>query len=213
MTENNTSNVLPETEKITEELAATTPNENSEEILVPIKFNKEVKMLSVEEAAALAQKGMKYDLISDVLDSLKSLSAENGKSVTQFINGLVEEQYAKKKKLISDKCGGDQDFAEHVLNLEKENRQIGLMGFEELQSHFPKIKSLEQLPNEVLQAAQLKGTLLLDEYLRYKLAEQRASLNATQKSKLAEFSSIGSQRNKNGKDSTEATAFLKGLWN
>jgi len=53
---------------------------------------------------------------------------------------------------------------------------------------------------------------LLDEYLRYLLAQKR---NAEERKKLSEFSkgaSIGSQLNRNGNISPEASEFLKGLW-
>ena len=41
----------------------TEPSKN--EILIPVKFNKEIKNLTADEAAQLAQKGMKFDAISD----------------------------------------------------------------------------------------------------------------------------------------------------
>lgn len=213
MTEKTKTSVLPEAETVNSGQEATIPNKNSEEILIPIKFNKEVKKLTVEEAAALAQKGMKYDLMSDILNTLKELSADSGKSVTQFLNQLKQERYSKRKQFLEEKCGGDGDFAEHILKLENEKNESAIMGFEELQKHFPQFKALEQLPEEVLQAAELKGTLLLDEYLRYRLVQNKAASDAAKKIKLSEIASVGSQLNRNGRENAETAEFLKGLWN
>ena len=58
---------------------ATTPNALSE-VVIPVKFNKEIKNLTVEEASLLAQKGMKFDLIKDDFEKinyeLKNFSEE-----------------------------------------------------------------------------------------------------------------------------------------
>ena len=43
-----------------EEILDTTPKEDT---VIPIKFNKEVRNLTVEEASVLAQKGLKFDTI------------------------------------------------------------------------------------------------------------------------------------------------------
>ena len=58
----------------------TTPLETPE-ITVPIKFNKEIKEIPLSEASALAQKGMKFDLISEEYKTLKKLSQKNNKTV------------------------------------------------------------------------------------------------------------------------------------
>ena len=62
----------------------TTPK-NAEEIFVPVKYNREIKELKLDEAARLAQKGLKFEAIADDYEALKGIAAENGRSVTAFI--------------------------------------------------------------------------------------------------------------------------------
>lgn len=196
---------------ITEENEDTTPLENTE-ITVPIKFNKEIREIPLAEAAVLAQKGMKFDLISEDYKNLKELSLKSKKSVPQFLEDLKTEDYNKRVKELCEKCGGDEALAQHITDLENKCKTENLRGFGELQKNFPKFKTLQDLPEEIIEAATLKGTLLLDEYLRYLLAQKR---NAEERKKLSEFSngaSIGSQLNRNGNISPEASEFLKGLW-
>lgn len=190
----------------------TTPDSPQSDILIPIKFNKEIKNLTVEEASQLAQKGMKYDLVSDVLNTLKNLSAENGKSITQYLNKLKQEHLNKRAKLIEEKCGGDKEFAQHILALEGNVLPSDISGFDELKKNFPQIKSLDDLPETVVESARLKGTLLLDEYLRFLLASQNAAKEAEKQTKQAIKSSVGSQLNKIGRINPETAEFLKGLW-
>ncbi len=198
----------PEAEEINED---TTP-ESSREITVPIKFNKETREIPLAEAAVLAQKGMKFDLISEDYKALKELSLKNEKSVTEFLDFLKTEEHNKRVKELTEKCGGDEALAEHITNLENENNVENLRGFSELQKNFPKFKTPKDLPEEIKEAASLKGTLLLDEYLRYLLKHKR---NADETAKTNEFSSnasVGSQLNRKGNISPEASEFLKGLW-
>ena len=198
-------------EGITENNEATTPLENTE-ITVPIKFNKEVREIPLSEASALAQKGMKFDLISDDYKTLKGLSLKNNKSVTEFLEDLKTKDYNKRVKELTEKCGGDEALAQHITDLENKNEKENLRGFTELKKNFPKFKTLEDLPEEIKENAMLKGTLLLDEYLRYLLLQKR---NADERAKFNKFSSeasIGSQLNRKGNITPEASEFLKGLW-
>ena len=81
-------NVSLETEAIpessekdgTEETMETIP-EASNEIFVPVKFNKQIRNLELDKAAELAQKGLKFEAIAADYDNLKRIAAENGKSV------------------------------------------------------------------------------------------------------------------------------------
>ena len=212
MIENNRNNesALAENEEL-RNVEDTTPKEEPE-ATIPVKFNKEIKNLTVDEAAKLAQKGMKYDLIFNDYETLKNLSRKNGKSVTEFVEGLKADDYDKRLKELTEKCGGDEALAEHIVKLESENASDTANGFGELQNNFPEIKSLEELPEEIVEAAKLKGTLLLDEYLRYLLKQKRYSEEMKKTGKLSENASVGSQLNRRGKISPEASEFLKGLW-
>lgn len=203
---------IEQPEAMSEENGTTqTKGEELNEIVIPVKFNKEIKNLTIEEAAVLAQKGMKFDLISKDFDELKQISRKNGKSVAQFIEHLKNEEYSKRKEELLEKCSGDEELAEHILTLEN-SQKADLKGFDEIKQYFPKIKALEQLPESVLENARLKGTLLLDEYLRYRLEEKKRLGEAISLQESNSFSSLGSQQNKKAEINPETLEFLKGLW-
>ena len=199
--------IAEETEKIED----TTPLETPE-ITVPIKFNKEIKEIPLSEASALAQKGMKFDLISEEYKTLKNLSQKNNKSIKEFLEDLKLENYNKRAKELCEKCGGDEALAQHILNLENNGETENINGFDELKSYFKNIKKVEDLPDAVIDAARLKGSLLLDEYLRYLLIQKREKENAVNISRFSKDASIGSQLNRKSNITPEASEFLKGLW-
>ncbi len=179
---------------------------------IPIKFNKEVKNISVAEAQMLAQKGMKYDLIAEDYKRLQELSRESGKSVTEFLEALRLKNYDMRVNELTEKCGGDRELAEHIISLENTVQNKADNGFSELIQYFPEIKTKEDLPYEILQASELKGTMLLDEYLRYLLNKRVNDKQIREMGKFGERASIGSQISRMGAISPEATEFLKGLW-
>ncbi len=70
------ASVEPQTETENLSEGATTPAASREEPFLRIRFNKQTVELDREEAVTLAQKGMKYDRISEEYDRLKGLAAE-----------------------------------------------------------------------------------------------------------------------------------------
>lgn len=189
------------------------PSENEQaenEIFVPIKYNKQVLNLKLCEAQELAQKGMKFDTISKDYASLKDLALGCGKSVGEYIAHLQNEKTANRKTELLEKCG-DEQLIEHILTLEGGSKD-GLRGFDELHECFPKINTLEDLPQQVLDNAHLKGTLLLDEYLRYLHRQNTAAKDSIYAQKKAAVTATGSFKNRNGNASPETAEFLRGLW-
>ena len=74
----------------------TIPNE-AEKIFVPVKFNKEIRNLELGEAAALAQKGLKFDAIAKDYESLKRIAAQNGNSISgSAVWGLLSSFFGLK---------------------------------------------------------------------------------------------------------------------
>ena len=187
-------------------------DDKNTETVIPIKFNKEVKNLTVDEAAALAQKGMKYDLICSDYATLKQLSQHAGMSVSAYLESKKQEIIDKRKQELCEKCGGDTELAEHILKLETEKSGDSDFGFYEVKKYFPQYKNIEDLPIEVLEAAKEKGSLLLDELLRFRLEEKKRREEAIKLQKENELLSTGSQLNRKGAENPEATEFLKGLW-
>ena len=190
-------------------LTDTTPK-NDEPIKIPIKFNKETKNLTLEEATTLAQKGLKFESIEKEYNLLKQLASRENKSIPNYIAELERRYSEEKKQNLTEKCGGNEEIAQHILKLENE-KNIG-DGFEELITAFPEIKSKENLPQEVVTNAELKGTLLLDEYLRYLLSQKRNAQTIAQKQREGEKSSTGSLINHRDSHTSETEEFLKGLW-
>ena len=190
-------------------LTDTTPK-SDEQVKIPIKFNKETKNLTLEEATTLAQKGLKFESIEKEYNLLKQLASRENKSIPNYIAELERRYNEEKKQSLTEKCGGNQEIAEHILALEKEKKASD--GFEELSTAFPEIKSKENLPQEVLNNAELKGTLLLDEYLRYLLSQKRNAQTVARKQREGEKSSTGSLINRRDSQTSETEEFLKGLW-
>ena len=190
-------------------LTDTTPK-SEEPIKIPIKFNKETRNLTLEEATTLAQKGLKFESIEKEYNLLKQLALRENKSIPLYIAELDRRYNEEKKQSLTEKCGGNEEIAEHILSLENEKKAGD--GFDELTSAFPEIKSKENLPQEVLDNAELKGTLLLDEYLRYLLSQKRNAQTVARKQREGEKSSTGSLVNRRDSQTSETEEFLKGLW-
>ncbi len=192
-------------------MTTTSENESSKQ-RVPIKFNKETKMLPIEEASRLAQLGMKYETLSKELEALKALARLENKGVKAYLEGLLHEKQAERREELIAECGGNEQVADRLLRLENEDFNLEVLGFDELKESFPEIKSLEALPEKVVMASSLKGSLLLDEYLRYLLAEKLRLKELERNRRNAEMGSIGSQLNKSGAENIETLEFLRGLW-
>lgn len=186
----------------------TLPNE---EMLIPVKFNKEIKNIPLQRATELAQKGMKFEMIEENYETLKSLALAENKSVSEFLQSLKAEKAEMRKSQLIEKCGGDEELALHILELENASVKDNA-GFDEVEKFFPNIKTADMLPTEVLERSRLNNTKLLDEYLRYLLIEKLKRKRADAQTLKADQSSLGSLQNKNGAVDIEAVEFLKGLW-
>jgi len=209
---NNGQTVVPQTEdtlKETKNEATTLPNKD--ESTLEVKYNKEIHKLDLATATVLAQKGMKYDAIKEDYDFLKKLADKENLSVPSLLRSIADKNLENRKKELVEKCGGNQDMAEHILSLEDSKQNQGL-GFDELTIMFPEIKTEDDLPPSVLERAKERGTLLLDEFLRYRLENERKIKSASDNQKKAEKSSLGSQQNINNSLNPETEEFLKGLW-
>ena len=209
----NVSNVeaLPQAETKSTEINKETTPEQDTKIFIPVKYNKQVMNLDIESASELAQKGMKFDSISKDYEKIKQMAMDCGKSVSEFVDELQINTVNKKKDELTEKCGGDTALAEHILKLESQNTDE-LRGLGELKEKFPEFQSIENIPETVLEKAKLRGSLLLDEYLRYKLEQEIAVNNSISKQQQAENASTGSQLGKKGNENPETAEFLKGLW-
>lgn len=194
----------------TENLINDLPESEQKEITIPVKYNKEIKNLSIEDAACLAQKGLKFEAIEKDFTALKELASKENQSVPVFISNLCDRYTEEKKNALIEECGGNEEIAQRILNLEGNSQNTD--GLAELSEAFPEIKSLEDLPDEVLEKTQLKGTLPLDEYLRYLLQQNKQKKAFAEKQRQSEKSSTGSLANLKGAENPETEEFLRGLW-
>ena len=185
------------------------PAEN--EFLLPVKFNKQVLNLNLEKAQELAQKGMKFDLIAKDYEALKNLAKADNLSVGEYLMALERQKSNDRQNEILGKCGDDTEFAQYVLQLEK-GKTDEVKGFSELKENFPQIKGVEDLPESVVEAAKMKGTLLLDEYLRYLHTQDALMKKSIKNQREARECAMGPMLNKNGAENPAAAEFLKGLW-
>ena len=209
---NDGQTVAPQTEDISEEkVSEATILQSDDENTIEIKYNKEIHKLDLATAAILAQKGMKYEAIKDDYELLKKIAAREKISVPLLLRNIADKNLENRKKELVEKCGGNEDMAEHILSLEDSKQNQGL-GFDELTKMFPKIKTEDDLPYSVLEKAKMRGTLLLDEYLRYLLENERKTKIISDNQKKAEKSSLGSLNNLNNSSNPETEEFLKGLW-
>lgn len=184
---------------------------NESQIEVPVKFNKEIINLPLEKAQELAQKGMKFDMISADYEALKNLAKQSGKNVGEFIAELNNAAHERRLAEVTEKCGGDNEFAEHIVKLE--NADGGdIRGFDEVKGNFKDIKSIEDLPESVVEAAKLKGTLLLDEYLRYLHNQKKVVDESIKKQNDAKETAVGRFVKNTDGENPEAAEFLRGLW-
>lgn len=183
-----------------------------QEITVPVKFNGQLKNLTVGEASLLAQKGMKFDLIKEDFELLKNLAKRKNKSIPEYLQALKQGEIDSRKNELLEKCGGDTELAEKISELEERENGNTFDSFAEAKKFFPKIENEDSLPREVVESSKLKGTLLLDEYLRYLLAQKRRQEKSIKSKEEAEKSSVGSQFNRKNSLSSESEEFIKGLW-
>lgn len=208
MNENENKVTTPQETEQNENAPTTAPQ--VDEPFVPVKYNKEVINLSLEKAGELAQKGMKFEALSDELSLLKELATKSGKTVMQFLSSLKLQSDDAMVNSLKEKCGDDAALLNEVTKLSSKNEADD--GFAELQKHFPEIKSREALPQSVLENASLCARPLLDEFLRYRLLQEKAVKENLLSQQRARLSSTGSLINKSGGENPEAAEFLKGLW-
>ena len=180
------------------------------EVTVPVKYNKETRELSLEDASTLAQKGLKFEAIEKDYIALKSLAEKENKSVPQYISDLAAKRQEVLRENLTKECGGNEKMADRILSLEAQGEKE--LNLKEVYDTFPDIKTMDDLPEEVLDKCRLKGTLPLDEYLRYLLSQKRKVDEARKKQKESEASATGSLANLKGAENPETQEFLRGLW-
>lgn len=191
---------------------ATTPEAPTEKPQgITLKFNKEIREISLDEAVTLAQKGLKFDKISPELERIKSMAAKKGMSIGEFISEIENGELSRRRLELIESAGGNEELAEHILELEQKGEGKS-DSFELLRQEFPDISSPEDLPEEVLSELDLVGGNMLSAYLLHLHRENRLSAESRIRQEENRVSALGSQQ-KNAPEKTDANEeFIKGIW-
>ena len=209
--------------------------ENTEKPFI-VRYNHKDRELSREEAVTLAQKGMKYDSMTSVLDDLEYLSAIKEKPLNELLKEYISAEENAHKKSIVDMYGDDEKLVDMFMEKyrqetqqkfesakttkqkaeeEAEKKAVETLEgriadeFVILKKEFPEIADISDVPKAVLKEAE-NGTHLLDAYLRYKHQEKK-KIDA-EKQTAASNSKSTAGRMAGGENSDPImTAFLNGL--
>lgn len=174
------------------------PNEKEEGI--EVKFNKQLRRLSLSEARDFAEKGMKYDSLIPVLNRLKELSPDGSMSLAQLADHLFEEK---------EKRASDAQEAEELFG--RQNRLTAQ--FIELKTKFPEIGGIRDVPKSVIEQS-LNGEIpLYYAYLGYRHEQEQKARLAEQSSEKAKAATAGNLKDApDTLSSPEIAAMLKGIW-
>ena len=185
---------------------------SAEELSVKIDFDGEERSYSISEIKVLAQKGLDYGLIIGDYERIKQMARQNDKNVSEYLSFLEAQRFEARRAELLEKCG-DEELAGYILNLESECNTFDNRSFKELKEYFPNITDISELPECVVNSAKVKGSSIVDEWLRYRHKKQMrlSALNNLEAS--AANSSIGSQREHIAADYDPAKLqFIKGIW-
>lgn len=203
---------------------------------VPVKYNKQYRELTPDEASVYAQKGMKYESLEPHLAKLRLIGQQTGLSLEKILDGVYQASEDLARKRILEEAGGNQNLANKLMEARQlknksaydamlsdvqraaerqkdDNNQRLAAEFQELRAAFPALSGIDDLPDSVLQAALRSGRDLLSEYLRYQHTESRRVKQAEAQGEKARNAAVGSLAGDAAPDDTPAlSAMLKGVW-
>ncbi len=180
------------------ESEAATPSENEDGI--EVKFNKQLRRLSLSEARDFAEKGMKYDSLLPALNRLKELSPDSNMSLAQLADHLFKE---KEEKASLVQQAQEQDGRQNRLTAQ----------FLELKSKFPEIGGIRDIPESVIERS-LSGEIpLYYAYLGYLREEELKAARAVLADEKASAKTAGDLTDAPDRlSSPEIAAMLRGIW-
>lgn len=208
-----------ETEVTAEETdeGGTEPEETPAAPFLTVKYNKQHKDLSRDEAQLLAQKGMKWDAFMETHNQLLRLAETAGfKSVAEWTQEVTQRtENLELQKLINELGEGKEALAKEILEKRRTERGAKFKTVEqrereaeeaeqaaraqtvtaqltELREEFPEYDALDKVPDAVIKLADGKGISLLDAALRYRRSEDRRAAAAEKKQQEAAKTSTGS---------------------
>ena len=192
------------------------------------KYNHENVQLAREEATEWAQKGMHY------FNKLDFVAAVNGTTVDALLKEIVEAVDRNKLNELQQKFGDDSALVDdlmtlfHNQNKEKYERLKSAREhdkalsktllaesletqFQALQKDFPELESLDDVPADVLSAADEMPLMVA--YVLYRHREDQKLKAAQQAAAAAAGASTGSVASNSVSSAESAeTAFMKAFW-
>lgn len=196
-----------------------------------IRYNHENKGLTEQQAAQLAQKGMRFE---GVLNRLDYIAAQQNTTVEKLVDGVMQSMEDAKRAELQQRYGDETtvnelmelyhhtqrekyEKAEAERQAQESKSETGVNEriaeeFRRMKKDFPSLTELEALPKQVLDAAQngmpLEYAYLVYEHNERVKAEQSASLQAH-----AARISAGSMAGGSGdEDSESARRYRNALW-
>ncbi len=158
------------------------------------------------------EKAESFEIIESDYERLRGIAERKGVDVGALISAIEQSDIEERRQNLNGSCS-DPELVEHILSLEAQVKCGGRSDMDELCRLFPEIKEVSQLPKAVVKASQLRGSTLLDEYLRYRIKSRRAAEAEALMQKQAAQNSIGSQRNASASEfDPSAAEFIKALW-
>lgn len=202
-----------------------------------VKFNGQAHSLTRKDAVLYAQKGMRYDSFTPMLESLKYVAAAEGKTLAEFVQAIRDQHDENAMAALVDRCGGNEEIARELFEVEKGKHRAAyenLVKAEQqaeteteeavtqrladelaaVREEFPEVTEYSKLPKAVVREADEKGIPLLDAYLRFLHREQRKSETAKSQQAAAAKASVGAQASTEGNETRNPVfaALEKGIW-
>lgn len=205
-------------------------------VTIPVRYNHQSRLLTLEEARTLAQKGLKYDDLTPALDKLRYLAAANHISLQEMADGLAKSQDNLLYQGILGECGGNEALAKRLYEAEKDRWKTRFTSardedaqaaqedrdqltarladdFLELKAEFPEIREFGDLPRTVVETAVNRDISLFDAYLRFQHGERRRAAEAEAAREAAKKASAGSLAAGADEDTDPAVdAMMAGIW-
>lgn len=206
-----------------------------DEQLLTVKYDKKIHALSRDDATLYAQKGMRYDAIEPLLETLKYVATSEGKTLAEFVEAIRQQNEDNLFSSLMERCG-DEDIAKELLEVEKGKHRKAYESllerekneeteteeavtkrmadeFGELRREFPQYSEFSKLPKAVVREAVEKGISLLDAQLRYEHRERVKVENAKADQASAAKASAGAQKSAGTETASPVeAALMKGLW-
>ncbi len=169
------------------------------------------KVLDIDQTEALRLLHAEEEL-NKLNSEILGLAKNENQSVFQFLEDLRNQKNNQHLQGLVDACGGNEETARYIMDLEKGEDKGEFFGQKDLFDFFPEI-NINDLPDCVKENSKNFNTNILDEYLRFKAREEINQRSKEAQEENYNNSSVGSMRNANTNEiSPERYEFLKGLW-